>query len=231
MSDSLIEQMIVPEQIAPEIARAEGSGFRDDIDAGPAAALQRRARQARHDPPCHLQRVRAEGKAYGLQRFSASNDQGSRRIERRDQRRQLARDPLRSVGARQPFGQREFHQRHAGIGQLALNDSAALTFAKRNSGLATCIQLGGSGGLVRAEQAQHRALQFRKRICALAPREGTGQPATSAPQHRPGHSPRHLDDAIEIDVALGVEDLNAALRQRVGVAALRRDAILSQLIQ
>ena len=71
----------------------------------------------------------------------------------------------------------------------------------------------------------------RKRICAVAPRECTGQPATAAPQHRPGHVPRHLDDAIKVEVALGIEDLNAALRQRVGAAALRLDAILSQLVQ
>lgn len=65
----------------------------------------------------------------------------------------------------------------------------------------------------------------------MAARECAGQPATAAPQHRPGHPPRHLDDAIEVEVALGIEDLNAALRQRVGAAALRLDAISSQLVQ
>ena len=70
-----------------------------------------------------------------------------------------------------------------------------------------------------------------RHIGTAAARQGTGQSAAPAPQDGRGQAPSHLDHAIEIAVALGIEDLNAAMRQRVGPALPGVDILRFQLRQ
>ena len=155
--------------------------------------------------------MRTERNAYGLQRLAAGNDQGSRRIEGSGERRQFASDPLRGLGARQVIGKREFHKGHAAVFEFALNAHAAFTFGQRNCRLTARCKLRCGCGLIRAEQSEHGPLKLRRSIGAMIARKRTGQTAAAAPEHRSRHASPHFGDAVEIEVALGVEDLNTAL--------------------
>jgi hypothetical protein len=188
MSVSRVEQLIVLEQIAPQLPCAKRAGFRDHVDAGPAAALQNRARQPRHETPrtCSACAPSATQTPSGL---AAGDDQRAGRIKRPISvviSRAIRVPPLRATIS----ATAKFHQRHAVIGKLAVHPRCTLTFGKRDGRLAACCELGGGGAWSEPNSPSTGPLQPARRIGAMPrasapaspplPHHSTG-PGTAAP--------------------------------------------------
>ena len=174
-----VEQLIVLEQITPQLPCTECSRFRDHVDAGPAAALQiERGSPGTRRPATWSAAHRARHSRF--QGFAAGDDQRAGRIKHRSAWSFHARSvvPLLRATIRDSENFTSATRSSASFDDDPRGTSG-VAFGQRDSGLAACLKLGRGDDLIGSEQSQHRPLQMAR----------TSR-RRRAPRHRPVHRSR-----------------------------------------